>query len=58
MKPKGPRDGGFRIRERKEYFNGRCGYCNKVGHNKIDCWTLKGKQEKKGDDKPKGPNKS
>ena len=34
--------------KRKEYFNGRCSYYNKVGHKKVDCWKLKGKQEKKG----------
>ena len=27
---------------------GRSSYCKKVGHKKIDCWKLKGKQEKKG----------
>ena len=41
-------DDAYQIGEMKEYFNGSCGYCNKVGHKKIDCWHLKGKQEKKG----------
>ena len=48
MKSKGPREDAHHIGERKEYFNGRCTYCNKVRHKKIDYWKLKGKQEKKG----------
>ena len=55
-KSKGPKDGVYHTGERKEYFNGRCGYCKKVGHKKVDCWKLKGKQEKKGNDKSKGTN--
>ena len=47
MKSKGPKDGAHRMGE-KEYFNGRCNYCKKVGQKKIDYWKLKGKQEKKG----------
>ena len=48
MKSKGPKDDAHHMRERNEYFNGRCSYYKKVGHKKIDCWKLKGKQEKKG----------
>ena len=44
-KSKGPKDGNHHIRERKEYFNGRCSYCKKVGYKKVKCWKLKGKQE-------------
>ena len=50
-KSKGLKDGDHHMGERKGYFNGRCSCCKKV-----DCWKLKGKQEKKGDDKSKGTN--
>ena len=50
-KPKGPKDGTHHMGKRKEYFNGMCNYYKKVGHEKVDCWKLKGKQENKGDDK-------
>ena len=29
-------------------FNGRCSYCKKVGHKKVDCWKSKAKSKKKG----------
>ena len=48
MKSKGPKDGAHHMGEMREYFNGRCSYWKKVSHKKIDCWKLKGKQEKKG----------
>ena len=57
-KSKGPKDDTHHMEERKEYFNGRCSYYKKVGHKKVDCWKLKEKKEKKGDDKSKGTNQS
>ena len=53
MKSKWPKDDVHHMGEMKEYFNERCSYCKKVGHKKIDSWKLKGKQEKKGDNKSK-----
>ena len=34
-----------------EGFKGKCNYCHKFGHKKIDCEKLKDVQENKGDDK-------
>ena len=53
---KGRKDNTHHMGKRKEYLNGRSSYCKKIGHKKVDCWKLKGKQEKKGDDKSKGTN--
>ena len=36
---------------KNEGFNGKCNYCNKFGHQKLDCRKLKTVQEKKGNDK-------
>ena len=55
-KSKGPNDGVYHMGEMNECFNGKCNYCKKVGHKKIECWKLKGKQKKKGNDKSKGTN--
>ena len=36
---------------KNEGFKGKCNYCHKFGHKKIDCKKLKVVQESKGDDK-------
>ena len=36
---------------KNEGFKGKCNYCHKFGHKKIDCTKLKVVQENKGDDK-------
>ena len=38
---------------KNEGFKGKCYYCHKFGHKKIDCKKLKVVQENKGDDKQK-----
>ena len=36
---------------KNDVFEGKCNYCHKFGHKKIDCRKLKIVQENKGDDK-------
>ena len=37
MKSRGSKDGVHHMKEMKGYCNGRCSYCKKVRHKKIDC---------------------
>ena len=41
MKSKGPKDDTYHMKERKEYFSGRCSYYKKVEHKKMDYWKLR-----------------
>ena len=33
---------------KQEFFKGKCSFCFKFGHKKVNCWKFKAQQEKKG----------